>query len=147
DREFAPGVWARAKPRKRAGAKGPAQPKKTQKKGYLPMLPHTAATDQAFKGKQEAEALRAESRALDGQIATMASASEQADCALKELVVLYDDGKLRSMIDGVVSKVLVSPGSVVRPGEPMVEIVGKHRFVVAWFPVSRLYRLPVGESD
>jgi hypothetical protein len=53
----------------------------------------------------------------------------------------YDDGKLRSTIDGVVSKVLVSPGSVVRPGEPMVEIVGKHRFVVTWFPVSRLYRL------
>jgi multidrug resistance efflux pump len=109
-------------------------------------LTHTAATDQAFKGKQEAEALRAESRALDGQIATMASASEQADCALKELVVLYDDGNLRSMIDGVVSKVLVSPGSVVRPGEPMIEIVGKHRFVVAWFPVSRLYRLQVGDA-
>src|SRR5262249_17347911 len=83
------------------------------------------------------EALRAESRALDGQIATMASASEQADCALKELVVLYDDGNLRSMIDGVVSKVLVSPGSVVRPGEPMIEIVGKHRFVVAWVSGSR----------
>jgi hypothetical protein len=41
----------------------------------------------------------------------------------------------------VVSKVLVSPGSVVRPGEPMTEIIGKHQFVVAWFPVSRLYRL------
>jgi len=85
-------------------------------------------------------------RVLDGQIATMSSASEQADCALKELVALYDDGNLRSMIDGVVGKVLVSPGSVVRPGEPMIEIVGKHRFVVAWFPVSRLYRLQVGDA-
>jgi len=45
------------------------------------------------------------------------------------------------MIDGVVGTVLVSPGSVVCRGEPMIEIVGKHRFVVAWFPVSRLYRL------
>jgi hypothetical protein len=27
----------------------------------------------------------------------------------------------------------------------MVEIVGKSRFVVAWFPVSRLYRLQVGD--
>jgi hypothetical protein len=26
----------------------------------------------------------------------------------------------------------------------MIEIVGKYRFVVAWFPVSRLYRLHVG---
>jgi len=76
----------------------------------------------------------------------MLSTSEQADCALKELVALYDDAKLRSMIDGVVGKVLVSPGSVVRPGEPMIEIVGKHRFVVVWFPVSRLYRLQVGDA-
>jgi len=45
------------------------------------------------------------------------------------------------MIDGVVGTVLVSPGSVVCRGEPMIEIVGKYRFVVAWFPVSRLYRL------
>jgi multidrug resistance efflux pump len=37
-------------------------------------------------------------------------------------------------------------GSVVRPGEPMIEIVGKHRFVVARFPVSRLYRLQVGDA-
>ena len=41
----------------------------------------------------------------------------------------------------MVIKVLVSPGSVVRPGEPMTGIIGKHRFVVAWFPVSRLFAL------
>jgi hypothetical protein len=28
----------------------------------------------------------------------------------------------------------------------MIEIVGKHRFVVVWFPVSRLYRLQVGDA-
>jgi multidrug resistance efflux pump len=145
-REIVDAVLVSAETRERVAANGLAQLDTIQKKGYLPILTHTAATDQAFKGKQEAEALRAESRALDGQIATMASASQQADCALKELVALYDDGNLRSMIDGVVSKVLVSPGSVVRPGEPMIEIVGKHRFVVAWFPVSRLYRLQVGDA-
>ena len=145
-REIVDSVLASAETRERVAANGLAQLDTIQKKGYLPILTHTAATDQAFKGKQEAEALRAESRALDGQILTMASASEQADCALRELVTLYDDGNLRSMIDGVVSKVLVSPGSVVRPGEPMIEIVGKHRFVVAWFPVSRLYRLQVGDG-
>jgi multidrug resistance efflux pump len=50
------------------------------------------------------------------------------------------------MIDGVVGKVLVSSGSVVHSGEPMIEIVGEHRFVVAWFPVSRLHRLQVGDA-
>ena len=39
-----------------------------------------------------------------------------------------------------------APGSAVHPGEPIIGIVGKHRFVVAWFPVSRLYRLQVGDA-
>src|SRR5262249_12676543 len=108
-REIVDAVLASAETRERVAANGLAQLDTIQKKGYLPILTHTAATDQAFKGKQEAEALRAEGRALDGQIATMSSASQQADCALKELVALYDDGNLRSMIDGVFSKVLVSP--------------------------------------
>ena len=145
-REVVDAVLVSAETRERVATDGLAQLDTIQKKGYVPILTHTAATDQAFKGKQEAEALRAEGRALDGQISTMSSASQQADGALKELVALYDDGNLRSMIDGVVGKVLVRPGSVVRPGEPMIEIVGKHRFVVAWFPVSRLYRLRVGDA-
>jgi multidrug resistance efflux pump len=145
-REIVDAVLVSAEARERVAASGLAQLDTIQKKGYLPILTHTAATDQAFKGKQEAEALRAEGRALDGQIATMSLASQQADCALKELVALYDDGNLRSTIDGVVGKVLVRPGSVARPGEPMIEIVGKHRFVVAWFPISRLYHLQVGDA-
>src|SRR6516162_9322353 len=94
-REIVDAVLVSAETRERVAANGLAQLDTIQKKGYLLILTHTAATDQAFKGKQEAEALRAESRALDWQIATMASASEQADCALKELVSLYDDGNLR----------------------------------------------------
>jgi multidrug resistance efflux pump len=145
-REIVDAVLALAEIRERVAANGLAQLDTIQKKGYLPILTHTTATDQAFKGKQEAEALRAEGRALEGQIATMSSASQQADCALKDLVALYNDGRMRSMIDGVVGKVLVRPGSVVRPGEPMIEIVGKRRFVVAWFPISRLYHLQVGDA-
>ena len=77
----------------------------------------------------------------------MWSASQEADCALKELAALYGDGNVMTTASfDRRSKVLVSPGSVVRPGEPMVEIVGKHRFVVTWFPVSRLYRLQVGDA-
>jgi len=39
-----------------------------------------------------------------------------------------------------------SASGSVRRREPMIEIVGMHRFVVAWFPVSRLYRLEVGDA-
>ena len=45
-----------------------------------------------------------EGRALDGQIATMLSASQGADGPLKELAALYDDAKLRSMIEVLSAK-------------------------------------------
>src|SRR5262249_2402906 len=95
-REIVDAVLASAETRERVAANGLAQLDTIQKKGYLPILTHTAATDQAFKGKQEAEALRAEGRALDGQIATMSSASQQADSAAKEMVDVYSNRNLRS---------------------------------------------------
>ena len=50
-----------------------------------------------------------EGRDLDGQIATMSSASQGADGALKELAALYDDAKLRSMIEVLSAKSWSAP--------------------------------------
>jgi len=53
-REVVDAVLASAETRERVAANGLAQLDTIQKKGYLPMLTHAAATDHAFKGKQEA---------------------------------------------------------------------------------------------
>jgi multidrug resistance efflux pump len=73
-------------------------------------------------------------------------ATEQADLALSDLLDLYDQGKLHAPMTGTVSTVLANRGAVVRAGDALLELVGDHRFVVAWVPVGRWYSLKVGQS-
>jgi multidrug resistance efflux pump len=121
------------------------------KNGYSPNITRTEAAVQAYRGIQDAEALRAEQRALGNQLHQLSKASEAADSALSDLLALFDNGQVRAPIRGTISVVLASPGSVVRAGDPMLEIVGEHQFVISWFPMVRLfgshgYELAVGRS-
>jgi multidrug resistance efflux pump len=115
-------------------------------KGLLPALTRTTAAEQAYQGQKDAEALRAEKRALTDQIKMLTVATEQADLALSDLLDLYDQGKLHAPMTGTVSTVLANRGAVVRAGDALLELVGDHRFVVAWVPVGRWYSLKVGQS-
>jgi biotin carboxyl carrier protein len=140
-----------AETREEASSQGQTQLDTIYKKGFLPIITRTAAAEQAYRGKQDAEALRVEQRALGEQLRQLSAASEQANFALSDLLALFDTGQMRAPIAGTISAVLVSPGTVVRAGDPMLEIVGEHRYVIAWFPVSRFfgshgYDLMVGRS-
>ena len=115
-------------------------------KGLLPIITRTAAAEQAYNGLKDAELLRAERRALADQITMLNVATEQANVALSDLLNLFDDGRLRAPITGTVSSMLANRGAVLRAGDPLLELVGEHRFVVAWFPVGRWYRLRVGQK-
>ena len=106
-------------------------------KGLLPIITRTAAAEQAYNGLKDAESLRAERRALADQITMLNVATEQANVALSDLLNLFDDGRLRAPITGTVSSMLANRGAVLRVGDPLLELVGEHRFVVAWFPVGR----------
>ena len=90
--------------------------------------------------------MRAEKRALNDQLKMLTVATEQADLALSDLLDVFDQGRLRAPISGTVSAVLANRGAVVRAGDPLLELVGDHRFVVAWVPVGRWYKLEVGQK-
>ena len=140
-----------AEAREEAASDGKAKLDTLYYKGYLGVMTRTAAAEQAYRGKQDVETLRAEQRALGDQLRQLLSASEKADLALSDLVTLFDNGQLRAPTNGTISAVLVHIGAVVRAGDPMLEILGDHRFVVAWFPVGRFfashgYKLAVGRQ-
>jgi len=140
-----------AETRERVASEGQAHLNLLYDKGFSPNAARTAAAVQAYRGTQEAEALRAEQRALADQLRQLSKASEAADSALFDLVALFDGGRMRAPITGTVSTVLVSPGSVIRAGDPLLEILGERQFVISWFPVGRLfgslgYRLAVGRA-
>jgi len=53
---------------------------------------------------------------------------------------------LRSETDGVVSDILVFPGVVAKPGEPIVNIVAQSDLIIGYLPEFRLGRLKAGDQ-
>jgi multidrug resistance efflux pump len=138
-------MLAPAEHREAVAVEGKNQLNEIYKKGLLPVISRTAAAEQAYNGQRDAEVLRAEKRALTDQIKMLAGATSQADRALSDLLDAFDRGRLHSPITGTVSAVLANRGAVVRAGDPLLELVGDHRFVAAWVPVGRWYKLQVGQ--
>src|SRR5262249_2273940 len=97
-------------------------------------------------GKKDAETVRAEKRPLTDQPKVLSVATEQADLALSDFLDAFDQGRLRGPIAGTASVVLANRGAVVRAGDSLLELVGDHRFVVAWVPVGRWDKLDVGQK-
>jgi len=144
-REVVRATLAAAEHREAVAMESKNQLDESYKKGLLPALTRTAAAEQAYQGQKDAEALRAEKRALADQMKMLTVATEQADLALSDLLDLYDQGRLHAPIAGTVNAVLANRGAVVRAGDALLELVGDHRFVVAWVPVGRWYKLEVGQ--
>jgi len=144
--EVVDAMLAPAEDREAVAAEGKIQLNESYKKGLLAVINRTAATEQAYNSQMDAEALRAEKRALNDQIKMLTVATDQANLALSELLDLFDQGRLRAPLAGTVSAVLANRGAVVRAGDPLLELVGDHRFVVAWVPVGRWYKLEVGQK-
>jgi multidrug resistance efflux pump len=118
---------------------------KALKQGYLTLDKRTAAIDSEFRSRQDFETLNAEKRVIDGELETLNRAFAQAEAALEDLRRLYDNGRMRVPIDGVISRIAADQGAVVRPGDPLVEVYGNQRFVLAYLPTGALYNVSLGD--
>jgi multidrug resistance efflux pump len=96
--------------------------------------------------EEELARLKAERAALVSghTIPQMVAASRFTDQALQDIQVLFDAGNMKAPMDGIISSVEAGVGSVVIPGSLVVEMVSTKRYIVAYFPVSRLYNLKPG---
>jgi hypothetical protein len=112
--EVVSATLAAAEHREAVAMESKTQLDESYKKGLLPALTRTAAAEQAYHGQKDAEALRAEKRALTDQIKMLTIATEQADLALSDLLDLFDQGRLHAPIAGTVNAVLANRGAVVR---------------------------------
>ena len=114
-------------------------------RGYLALDKRAAAVDSEFRSRQDFESLKAEKRVIDGEIAILSRTFAQAELALDDLRRLYDNGNMRASIDGIVSRRIADQGAVVRAGDPMMEIYGNQRFVLAYLPTGALYEVKPGD--
>jgi multidrug resistance efflux pump len=118
---------------------------KLLKSGLLPIDKRIAAVENEFRSLQDLEALKAERRVVEAEMTTLRGASLEAETAVRDLRRLYDDGKMRVPIDGIVSHLRVDKGAVVRAGEPLVDLSGEQHFVLAYLSPGGLYDVAIGD--
>jgi multidrug resistance efflux pump len=114
--------------------------------GNLSLNQRSAAIDMEYRSYQDLESLKAEQPVLNEELATLSGALAEAEGAIADLRKLYDDGRLRMPIDGVISRIVANKGSVARAGDPIVELYSEQRFVLGYVPTGALYRLAAGDE-
>ncbi len=101
--------------------------------------------EQELSSVQTKAQIAAERRAIANDLPTIEAAVKRADSALQRLAETYADGELQAPTDGVVGYLHVSPGSVVRAGEPLLEVFHGKPYVLASIPEGALYSLEPGD--
>src|SRR5215467_10712837 len=134
-----------AESRQSVAANARSEFEKLVNQGYLALDKRTAAVESEFRSRQDLEGLKAEKQVIDTEVEALSNAFAQAAAALQDLRRLYDDGQLRVPIDGVVSRVVADQGAVIRTGDPLVEVYGNQRFVLAYLPTGALYDVRPGD--
>jgi multidrug resistance efflux pump len=127
---------AAADTRKRFGA--------AHESGHLSIDKYAAAVESDFRGRQDVATLKAEKAVVEGEITTLRASLQTAEAAVNDLRRLYDDGRMRAPIGGIVGRVVAERGSVVRAGEPIIEIYGNQRYVLSYVPTGGLYEVSAG---
>jgi len=139
-------LLVRAQERQKIATGARNQLETLQSHGDLVLNQHTAAVDMEFRSYQDLEALKAEQPVLEDELRTLTAALADAESAIGDLRKLYDDGRLRIPIDGVVSRIIANKGSVTRAGDPLIELYGTERFVLGYVPTGTLYSVAVGDE-
>jgi len=118
---------------------------KLVQQGYQSLDKRTAAIETEFRSRQDLETLKAEKRTVDEEIRILNSVLAEAESALSDLRRNYDDGRLRVLINGIVSRLTADKGAVVRAGEPLLEVSGSPHYVLAYLPTGGLYTVRAGD--
>lgn len=114
-------------------------------RGFLALDKRTAAIESVFRSSEDVAKLEAEQAALRGELSTLAVAFEQADTAVSDLRRQFDDGKLHAPASGIVGSLQAQKGAVLSPGQPLMEIYGDDRFVLAYLPTGGLFSVAQGD--
>jgi multidrug resistance efflux pump len=113
--------------------------------GYQSLDKRTAAVESEYRSRQELETLKAEKRTVVEEVKILDIVLAEAQSALRDLRRIYDEGRLRVLIDGIVSRLSVDKGAVVRAGEPLIEVYGSPHYVLAYLPTGGLYTVAAGD--
>ena len=105
---------------------------------------YTQILEDEYNSVREYEKTKAELAGGDAELEVLDITIRQANSTLDQLTSGYNDGKIVSRTTGIISKINVSPGSVVKAGEPVVEILTGVHYVLAYASPGAFYDPIVG---
>ncbi len=144
-RHVAQSVAGLASTRAKVASDTRKQLERLHRRGLLPLGKRTSALDSEFRSRQDLEMLAAERQAIGAEIADITAALREVEGAIKELRTLYDGGQLRSPVRGVVTQIGVARGSVVQPGQEIMDLHSDQLYVLAYIPTGTLYEMAPGD--
>ena len=100
--------------------------------------------DEVASAESQAQ-LAAERDALTREVGGIRAAIDSTQSAIKRLNDLYGEGIIDSPVSGIIGSLSASEGSVVREGEPIMEIFTGPPFVLAYVPEGALYDVQKGD--
>jgi multidrug resistance efflux pump len=89
--------------------------------------------------------IEAERKSIENNLPDLKAAVTASKDAVERLQNIYAKGILRAPEDGVVGYLHVSEGSVVRPGEQIMELFKGDPYVLAYAPEGAVYKLKAGD--
>lgn len=90
--------------------------------------------------------VEAERQAISANLPDLEAAIGASQQALSRLRRTYANGVVEAPVTGIVGYLHVSDGSVVRAGEPLMEIFNGPPYVLAYVPSGALYELTAGDT-
>lgn len=104
------------------------------------------AFEEHYDSLQNLNQIQAELRIFNQEQDRLKSALQKTDKAIKALESDYDGGVLHAPVAGMVGNLPVREGSVVRAGEPLLDIYSGDLFVLAYLPSGGIYEISVGSE-
>ena len=114
--------------------------------GFLPLDRRIAVLDAEFRSREDLARLTAEQDVLTARITELSHAVAQSGEAVVDLRRRYHGGVLRAPIGGIVGRRLADNGTVVLPGQPLLELRDDTRFVRAFLPTGGLFAISPGDD-
>ena len=103
------------------------------------------AAKEEFESMEELTRISAEYETVTAQLDQLDQALARAKSAFAAMDTLYADGSVQAFAPGIVSNIPVARGSVVKAGEPLLEILSGPSYILAYTNPGTLYNLEPGD--
>lgn len=98
----------------------------------------------SYEANRDRVSLRTQRQVLQEELDSLDEALEDAADAISKVEALYDNGTVRSPVNGSIGATVPSVGNVYRPGEPILSVYSGKPYVLAYLPRRYLFPISVG---